>query len=79
MAAEACLWNSRRHIWATRPAAIGDRAALLDRYFAHRRADFPQADPSWEQLTGLILHPHGSAAGVDGLPYEVYHVAPPAG
>ena len=32
--------------------------------------------PAWGQVVGLILRPKGSSAGVDGLPHEVYQVAP---
>ena len=34
------------------------------------------ARPTWEMLMGLMLRPGGSAAGVDGKPYELYQISP---
>ena len=51
-------------------------ASLLNAYFRSRRpvALPPAPRPCWRRLLGLVLKPGGSAPGVDGEPYEVYHL-----
>ena len=71
---EALLWASREHIWAATPATMAAGAHVLDQYFDGRSADFPE-EPPWgaDELARHILRCSGSAAGVDGVPYELYH------
>ena len=41
-----------------------------------RRLEFGAPCPTWEVLQGLVLAPSNSMPGLDGHPYELYHVAP---
>ena len=75
-AAERALWHSREPIWATQPPLTGAAEPLLDHYFRNRAAGVSGARPTWERLMGLVLRPGCSAAGVDGIPYELYQVSP---
>ena len=70
------LWASRADIWGTVPGLPPEALRLLRAYFAHRgRANLPmRPNPTWGNLNALILAPAGSAPGVDGEPYDVYHV-----
>ena len=70
------LWHSRADIWGTAPGLPPEALRLLQAYFSHRgRANLPPRPmPTWGKLNALILAPAGSAPGVDGEPYEVYHV-----
>ena len=70
------LWNSRADIWGTVPGLPTEAARLPRIYFPHRgRANLPAKPAStWGKLCALILAPAGSAPGVDGEPWEAYHV-----
>jgi len=71
---DALLWKSRAALWTSAPDAPlhGDR--ILSRYFEERRAVFPsQANPKFARVAGAILAARGSAPGLDGVPYELFH------
>ena len=70
------LWNSRADIWGTSPGLPPEATRLLRIYFSHSgRANLPRRPaPTGGKLCALILAPAGSAPGVDGEPYEAYHV-----
>ena len=72
---ERVLWESRSSIWQSVPPLPAAMVRLLDSYFAEgRRADLPARPlPKWGRLAALVLSPSGSAPGIDGEPYEVYH------
>ena len=71
---EALLWDSRAPIWAATPATMAAGGAVLDQYFEGRSAEFPD-EPPWgaDELARHVLRCAGSAAGADGIPYELYH------
>ena len=70
------LWDSRKSIWTAAPGDSPAGDALLAAYFAKpgRSADLPASPcPLVRELSGLVLAGQGSAPGLDGQPYEVYH------
>ena len=71
---DEALWESRADIWCSLPAspAFGER--VLDAYFRERGPSPPVELPlAWRRLASTVLGPGGSAPGLDGEPYEVYH------
>ena len=72
---EPLLWEDRVDIWTRPPALPGTGTALLENYFRHRGAlSFPNAPlPNRMRLHDAVLARSGSAPGVDGEPYELYH------
>ncbi|MFM7989445.1 MAG: hypothetical protein ACKPKO_60035, partial [Candidatus Fonsibacter sp.] len=47
---------------------------MLEQYFAGRRvAMAEEATLSNGRIRGAVLAAHGSAPGIDGVPYEMYH------
>jgi len=74
-AMDQVLWQSREAIWALCPAVPTHTRAVLDAYFAERRATFPaDPTPTVEGMLRVVLAPAGSAPGADNEPYELYHV-----
>ena len=73
---DSILWNSRSDIWQTAPPLPWNGHRLQARYFmgGRRIRTTPRPQPSWERLASLVLIPNGSGPGVDGEPYEVYHL-----
>ena len=73
--AEAMLWRNRESIWGTPPPpSPPGAAAILDEYFHESRSSIPPTPHIGERkLRGLVLACRGSAPGVDGIPYELYH------
>ena len=48
---------------------------MLDHYFQQRRLNPDMVTvPGWASLAASVLRPAGSAPGLDGEPYEVYHM-----
>ena len=72
---ERILWESRAEIWGTAPSLPIYARRVLDFYFRHGpHVLLPQHPlPDWRRIATLVLSPSGSAPGVDGEPYEVYH------
>ena len=61
-------------VWGTTPAKPEYGGKILDAYFENRRAPAAVELPlDWARLAGAVLAPGGSAPGLDGEPYEVYH------
>ena len=73
---DAILWASRAHIWQTAPAFPDCGRNTQDHYFSWGRTLDVEATPKpkWGKLASLVLAPSGSAPGVDGEPYEFYHL-----
>ena len=74
--AEEQLFQSRKEIWTNEPDEGPAAGPLLDHYFADpsRRAAFPLLpNPDASTIAAKFLACGGSAAGIDGRPYEVYH------
>ncbi|MFM7987959.1 MAG: hypothetical protein ACKPKO_52465, partial [Candidatus Fonsibacter sp.] len=46
----------------------------MNAYFQGREAQLPAAPAVTESaIRGIVLTSRGSAAGIDGIPYELYH------
>ena len=73
---ERLLWASREHIWGSAADVSEAAGPLLRTYFDGRAQIRAAGAPCWEQLIGFALKPTGSAAGTDGVPYELYQWSP---
>ena len=70
------LFDSRKDIWTLEHEEGSAGAALLTSYFRDgtRVAALPVSPvPMTRAIAGTIFANHGSAAGLDGRPYEIYH------
>ena len=69
------LWRGREAIWATPPPLPPTAERILDAYVEGRPRLQVEAAPAPRAglLAALVLRGKGSAAGVDGHPYAVYH------
>ena len=71
---DTTLWQSREALWSSAPPAPIHGTAILDRYFRNRRVDIPQRPaPAFDRIAGAVLAARGSAPGLDGFPYELFH------
>ena len=72
--AEEMMWRNKAGIWGTLPPTPPGADAILDEYFRERRSNVPLNPQIGERrIRGLVLACRGSAPGVDGIPYELYH------
>eukprot|EP00972_Heterocapsa_arctica_P018862 2788328-Heterocapsa_arctica.AAC.1 len=72
---DAALWNSRKAFWCSTPDSGGAGSGLLKAYMVGRNCSLPDAPkPNLHRVAGAILAAGDSVAGIDGWPYEVYHV-----
>ena len=70
----AALWENKQELWGCVPSLPSAAAELVCCYFSTRTADLPAASaPTVERLLGVVLAAYGSATGIDGAPYEVFH------
>ena len=71
------LWQSRSSIWGSSPPVPPDAERVLQHYFRCDERDLSAADiprPGWDDIAEGILQPQASAPGIDGIPYEAYHL-----
>ena len=71
------LFETRRHIWMSAPPPPRDCRAALAAYRERVSHSVPPRPPvSLGALRRAVMSPAGSGVGVDGMPYEVFHLQP---
>ena len=78
VAAGKALIETRGEIWFSRGDTVEDASLFLQAYCHGRRHGVPIKIPiTLTMLRGCVLRACGSAPGVDGTPYEAYHLHRP--
>ena len=71
------LVDSRGSAWFTKTDWLPNLSRLLDAYRGNKEPLFPALpNVTMKKLRACILAAYGSAPGVDGMPYEIFHLHP---
>ena len=71
------LVETRAEIWFKREGQLADADKILEAYSKNKDHKLPpKPKVKYRLLRGCILMAQGSAPGVDGTPYEIYHLHP---